>query len=250
MNLIGHRGAAAVAPENTLAGIRQGLQEGADGLEIDVRRSKDGRIVVIHDNDTGRTTGQPGRVAERTLAEIQSLDAGSWKGPAWAGEKVPTLESVLAAVPDGKRLLIEIKCEPEVLDELERLLAASGRRPDETALIAFDLSTIRQAKQRMPQHPAYWIQGTTPRWDALAGRPSGSVDELIETCHKSGLDGLSLAYQSEIARQHVQRLCKLGKTICVWTVNDAAAARRLLALGVETIVSDCPGRLRAELAGG
>jgi glycerophosphoryl diester phosphodiesterase len=250
MNLIGHRGAAAVAPENTLAGIRQGLQDGADGLEIDVRLSKDGRIVVIHDADTGRTTGQPGRVAEQTLAEVQQLDAGSWKGPAWAGEKIPTLESVLAAVPGGKRLLIEVKCGPEVLDELERLLAACGRRPDETAVISFDLPTVRQAKQRMPQHPAYWIQGTTPRWDPLAGHPRGSVDELIETCQESGLDGLSLAYQSEITPRHVERLHELGKTICVWTVNDAAAARRLLALGVETIVSDCPGWLRAELAGG
>jgi len=250
MNLIGHRGAAAVAPENTLAGIRQGLQDGADGLEIDVRLSKDGRIVVIHDADTGRTTGQPGRVAEQTLAEIQRLDAGSWKGSAWAGEKIPTLESVLAAVPVGKRLLIEVKCGPEVLGELERLLADCGRRPEETAVMAFDLATIRQAKQRMPQHPAWWIQGTTPRWDALAGRPSGSVEELIETCQQSGLDGLSLACQSEIARRHVDRLHELDKAICVWTVNDAVTARRLLALGVETIVSDCPGRLRAELAGG
>jgi glycerophosphoryl diester phosphodiesterase len=250
MHLIGHRGAAAVAPENTLAGIRQGLQDGADGLEIDVRLSKDGRIVVIHDADTGRTTGQPGRVAEQTLAELQRLDAGSWKGPAWAGEKIPTLESVLAAVPGGKRLLIEVKCGPEVLGELERLLAACGRRPEETAVISFDLPTIRQAKQRMPRHPAYWIQGTTPRWDALAGRPTGSVDELIETCQQSGLDGLSLAYQSEIARRHVDRLRELGGSICVWTVNDADAARRLLALGVETVVSDCPAWLRAELAGG
>ena len=247
MNLIGHRGAAAMAPENTLAGIRQGLQDGADGVEIDVRLSKDGRIVVIHDADTGRTTGQPGRVAEQTLAEIQRLDAGSWKGPTWAGEKIPTLDAVLAAVPGGKRLLIELKCDAEVLDELERLLGDCGRRPGETAVISFDLPTIRQAKQRMPQHPAYWIQGTTPRWDALAGRPTGSVDELIETCQQSGLDGLSLAYQSEIARRHVDRICKLGKTICVWTVNDVAAARRLLALGVEMIVSDCPGWLRAEL---
>ena len=84
----------------------------------------------------------------------------------------------------------------------------------------------------------------------VAGRPAGSVDELIETCQQSGLDGLSLARESEIARRHVDRLHELGKTICVWTVNDAAAARRLLALGVETIISDCPGRLRAELAGG
>ena len=176
MNLIGHRGAAAVAPENTLAGIRQGLQDGADGLEINVRLSKDGRIVVIHDAETDRTTGQPGRVAEQTLAEIQKLDAGSWKGPAWAGEKIPTLESVLAAVPGGKRLLIEVKCGPEVLGELERLLADCGRRPDETAVVSFDLPTICQAKRRMPRHPAWWIQGTTPRWDALpAGRPARST---------------------------------------------------------------------------
>lgn len=248
MEIIGHRGAADSAPENTLAAIRQGFHEGADAVEIDVHLTRDGRIVVIHDADTRRTTGHEGRIAEMTLAEIARLDAGRWKGRAWQGEKIPTLEAVLETVPAGKRLLIEVKCGPEVLDRLQKVVTGFGKRPEETAVISFSLPVVRQAKQRMPQYPVYWIQGTTPKRDAKSGVESGSVAELIETCREAGLEALDLAHNSRLEAEHVERLHALGKKLYVWTVNRADDVHRVARLGVDGITSDRPGWLRQELA--
>ena len=247
MEIIGHRGAAEAAPENTLAAVREGFREGADAVEIDIHRSRDGRIVVIHDGDTRRTTGHTGMVANMTWAEIERLDAGRWKGPAWEGQRIPSLEAVLEVLPPGKRLLIEVKCGPEVLEELARILKRAARKPEETVVMSFNLALVRQAKQRISRCPVYWIQGTTPRRNAETGAETGTVADLIETCRQGRLDGLNLAHDSRILPEHVERLYALGIRLGVWTVNQADAARRVAQLGVDSITSDRPGWLRAEL---
>lgn len=115
---IAHRGSSVEQPENTLAAVREGISDKADMIEIDVQRTKDGELVVIHDTSLARTTNVeevfPGRtsyqVGDFTYAEIQQLDAGSWKGAEFAGEKIPTLEQVTDAVRRGRSgLLIEVK---------------------------------------------------------------------------------------------------------------------------------------------
>src|SRR6056297_841327 len=92
-----HRGASAVAPENTLAAFTAALQAGADGIELDVHLTRDGVPVVMHDETVDRTTNGSGRIRDLSHAEIDDLDAGSWFGPRWRGEKIPTLEKVLVA---------------------------------------------------------------------------------------------------------------------------------------------------------
>ncbi len=109
MKIIAHRGASFDAPENTLAAIRLAWQQQADAVEIDVHLSRDRHLVAIHDFNTRKTTGRNRPVARQTLAQLRTLDAGQWKHPRWRGEKIPTLEEVLATVPPGKRLFIEIK---------------------------------------------------------------------------------------------------------------------------------------------
>src|SRR5207249_946557 len=139
-------GASHDAPENTLASFKLGWAQRADADELDIWLSKDDHIVVMHDGDTKRITGVNRKITDQTLAELRAQDAGTWKGPQWKGEKIPTLDEVLALIPAGKRLFIEIKCGPEVLLELERVLKESGRKPQQCAIIAFSFQVAQLAK--------------------------------------------------------------------------------------------------------
>ena len=103
--IFAHRGASAQAPENTLEAFSLAISMGADGLELDVHLSSDGELMVIHDAKVDRTTNGTGLIREKTLAEIKALDAGSWKGEQFAGEKVPTFEELLEGTEDQKLLL-------------------------------------------------------------------------------------------------------------------------------------------------
>jgi Glycerophosphoryl diester phosphodiesterase len=124
--IFAHRGASHDAPENTAEAIALGWEMGADGVEIDIRLTRDGRIVLMHDADTIRTTGVQGLVAGRTFADLRKLDAGSWKHPDFSGARVPALEEVLSAIPADKQAIIEIKCGSEILVPLRDILDASG----------------------------------------------------------------------------------------------------------------------------
>ena len=157
IEIIGHRGASHDAPENTLASFRLAWAQGADANELDLRLTRDGQIAVFHDATTRRIVGLDRPVAAQTLAELQALDAGSWKGAAWAGEQIPALAQVLATVPDDKRLYLEIKCGVEVLPVLERVFAEARKKPEQLVLIGFNLETMTATKKRLPAHDAYWV---------------------------------------------------------------------------------------------
>ena len=113
--IIGHRGASYDAPENTLASVKLAFEQGADASEIDIYLTKDNRIIALHDKTTKKTTGKDWKPGDRTLAELASLDAGSWKDKKYAGERIPTLEALLDTIPEGRKLVIEIKSDPEIL---------------------------------------------------------------------------------------------------------------------------------------
>src|SRR6266704_983821 len=115
MQIIAHRGASYDAPENTLPAIKLAWEQGADAVEIDVHLSRDGRIAVIHDESTRKTGGVNKKVCDQAWSELQKLDVGCWKDRNWAGTCIPSLEEVLATVPQGKRLFIEVKCGEEFI---------------------------------------------------------------------------------------------------------------------------------------
>jgi len=248
VEMIAHRGASHLAPENTLAAVKLAWQRGADAVEFDVWLTHDGRIVALHDETTERTTDKEWNVAEKTFSQLRTLDAGSWKGRSWAGEKIPSLEELLATVPDGKRVFIEVKDKARLVPELERVLKASGKRPEQTVVISFDFAAVRAAKKRMPELSVYWIQGTSPRRDKRTGRLSASPAELIRTCHAAGLDGLDLKYDSRLTKEIVAEMRRLELELYVWTVNSPEDARRMVALGVDGITTDRPGWLRKQLS--
>ena len=205
--IIAHRGASYSAPENTLPAVLLGWESGADAVEIDIHRTLDGRIVAIHDKDTTRVTGREGLVAQMSLAQLQLLDAGAWKGPQWSGTRIPTLGQVLGTVPPGRTLVIEIKCPIGVLPELKRVLDASGKR-DQAIIIAFDFETIAEAKRRMPDLRSYWLygfSGTEAARYEIAGPES-----LLERIGEAGLDGLDVRHDGPWVEGLSRSLAALG----------------------------------------
>lgn len=248
VEIIGHRGASYLAPENTLAAVRLAFELGADAAEIDIYLSSDGRIVALHDETTERTTNRDWVVAEHTLAELRTLDAGSWKHAKYANERLPTLAEMLAVVPDGKRIFIEIKCGAEILPELRRVLLATDKRPRETVLIDFNFETIVAAKRLMPDRPAYWLHGTSPKRDKRTGRLGDPPRKLAERCRRAGLDGLNIAHDSRLDRALLDFVHDSEMKLYVWTVNSPGDARRLIQLGIDGVTTDRPGWLREQLA--
>lgn len=242
--IVAHRGASHDAPENTLPSVRLGFGQGADAVEVDVFATADGRIVAIHDTDTQRVAGRKLDVAKSTLADLRELDVGSWKGERWVGTVIPTLEEVLEAVPEGRRLFVEVKCAKSALPNLEQVIERSGKR-ERVVLISFSLPLIEHAKRMMRDLPAYWVYGFSLRERARWGNPT--MHGLIRKAEKAGLDGLDLDGEGPISRAFADKLRAKGMDLYVWTVNDPKRAKELLAMGVTGITTDRPGYLRQQL---
>ena len=243
--IIAHRGASADAPENTLAAIQLAWQQGAYAAEIDVMLTADGKLVAIHDETTLRTGGVDWAVKDRTLAELKTLDVGSWKSPQFAGERIPTLAEMLDIIPPGKRLFIEVKCETEAIPELVRVLSAVKTAREQTVLISLDFDTIVAVKLALPERSASWVTEQFASDSPL--RPATS--ELIQRALAAGLDGLDINDLVERPSGDIAVIRQAGLRTCIWTVNSIDRARWLRAEGMESITTDVPAKLLAGLTG-
>ncbi|HEY2883071.1 MAG TPA: glycerophosphodiester phosphodiesterase [Pirellulales bacterium] len=246
MQIIAHRGSSLLAPENTLAAAKLAWQEGADALEGDFRLTADGQIVCLHDATLKRTAGIDRQVSQCTLTELQQYDVGNWKSQQYAGERVPTLNQLLATVPAGKQVYVEIKCGTEIIEPLARTIAACGLAASQIIPISLDLAVITAIKLAIPQCPAYWVvefkRTSSGQWQPTA-------DEILQSAVKANLDGLDLMATGPINAEFVQRIRAAKIGLCVWTVDDPALARRLLDFGITGITTNRPGWLRKELCG-
>lgn len=245
--IIGHRGASREAPENTLESFRLAWEQGADGIEADFRLTADDRIVCMHDETSGRTTGVDLKIADTPLKELRRLDAGLWKGTAWSGAMIPALDEVLAAIPHGSWFFIEIKSGPEIIAPLERALRASKLSPERIRLLSFSASLITELKQRLPDWRTCWLCDYRHNLINNVWRPSR--ENVLDTLHRSGADGLASAHRAILDRGLVDTLKELGKETHVWTVDRLSAAQQLRKLGVDSIMTNRPGWLRHRLAG-
>ncbi len=246
MEIIAHRGASALAPENTLAAIRLAWSQDADAVEVDLRLTRDGHIVAVHDRTVRRTTGKSWIVAKRKLAQLKTLDAGRWKGIAWVSERIPTLADVLATAPEDKRLFLEIKCGRKIVPALASALAAAGRPPEQIPVISFNFAALVRLKAKMPEVPAYWVRAW-PRLDRKPGQRLRRLETWLEKCCRAGLEGLDLGQPKRLDGKMVERIHRRGLKVYVWTVNRPEDARELAAMGVDGITTDHPGWLRGQL---
>lgn len=239
--VIGHRGAAARAPENTLAGIRKAHELGAAWVELDVMLSRDGVPVLIHDETLGRTTNGRGRVCDRDAAELGALDAGGWFAPEFAREPVPTLRAAVALLLElGLGANVEIK--PSAGHEaatgevaaaiLARLWPAGGPG---LLLSSFARAALAAAARTAPGIPRGLLAGRLP------GDWAAAMAELgCTTLHlsRAWLNGAQLGL-----------LRTSGVPVLAYTVNRVARARELLDLGAAAVFTDVPDTLLTGIGG-
>lgn len=268
IEIIAHRGAGQgfvqpdAPPENTLPALQWAWSRDVDACEIDARVTADGRLIVAHDETTNRTTDRRGwRIGERTLEELQRLDAGSWKGPEWRGTQMPTLEEAIDTIPDCRRLLVELKAGPRSIPELGRIVAAAGKRPEQIAIISFCVETAREAKRALPDHASYLVvafdgNSGPGRWsviheegDALhtVVKPADGpgLDALIALMAAAGLDGIDTSFAQPGGL--MRRIRSAGLASAVWTVNDPELAIEMVSLGITSITTDTPLAIRDAL---
>lgn len=244
--IIAHRGASGDAPENTRSSVRLAWEQGADAVEVDVHVTRDGQIVVIHDETLQRTTGDARAVRDTDWADLQPLDCGSWKNAKWAGERLALLDDVLALVPADKRIYVEIKApQRAAMAGFESLMARQRGRLPQMSIIGFSLPLVRTFKQRFPEVPSYWVI------EFLRATPESPWDpdpfRCIEIAKELGLDGIDVSACEAVDRRFVDAVHAAGLRCVVWTVDRVDVARRLIDAGVDGITTNWPGRLRGEL---
>jgi glycerophosphoryl diester phosphodiesterase len=247
VELISHRGESADAPENTVAAVQLAWDRGVPAAEIDVHLTRDDRLIVIHDANTRRTTGVSRVVKESDLADFTGLDAGLWKGARWRNERLPTLEQVLATVPEGSKLYIEVKVGAEAIPALERAIQLHARRVEDLVIISFQADAIAEAKRRLPEIPAYYLASF--KRDSTTGQWSPTIDDLIRTAKETRADGLDLSWNGPVDAEFVRKVKAEGLGMYVWTVDDPEVARRLIAAGVDGITTNRAAALGRELGG-
>ncbi len=235
VEVIAHRGYSALAPENTVAAFHLAWKKGADSCELDLYLTADQEIAVLHDANTQRTTGVAKLVKESTLAELQALDAGSWKSPDFTGEPIPSLAQALATLPEGPhRFFLEIKDkDPALVPVLARKLETWKPRARQLCVIAFDRTVARETKRALPWLPVYRLSAPA------------DLAALIQDAQADGLDGLDLSLQWPWSPAMVEQIRQAGLGVYVWTVNQPADVQRLAALGIDGITTDDPVMARA-----
>jgi glycerophosphoryl diester phosphodiesterase len=243
IEIVAHRGFSARAPENTLAAFELSWKSQIDTCELDVHLSSDGEAIVIHDKDTFRTTGVRKDVARSTAAELCKLDAGSWKGSEWKQEKIPTLTQALATLPAGKqRFFIEIKCGPEIVPALQKILEPMRARASQLAIIAFKREAAAAAKKALPWIPVYRLaSGKTKE------KKPADLTQLIADTKSDGLDGLDLGADWPWTEAMVKQVRDAGLDVYVWTINKPADVQRYKKLKVDGITTDDPLMVREAL---
>jgi glycerophosphoryl diester phosphodiesterase len=244
--ILGHRGASAVAPENTLAAFSRAIRDGADGIEFDVRLSRDGAPVVIHDATLKRTGLIDRLVRELTAAELQEMDVGSWFDahrqitfPSFAGEKLPTLAQVFAFFKINTGLLyIEMKCDaeegPALAAEVVKL-SREFRMADRVVVESFDLSAIAEVKR---------IDAgirTAALFEPKLSRPISTVRRLkmVDTARELGADEIAL-HHTLAGPRVIEKAKRAGMEVVVWTVDDPEWVVRARELGVKALIANNP----------
>jgi len=222
--VIAHRGAAGKAPENTLASIRLAIKDGADWIEIDVQESMDGEVVVIHDSDFMKLAGLNLKVWDSTLKDLEEIDIGSWFGPEFSAERVPTLARVLEETRGQVRVLIELKYygHDQQLEELVVDIVEKAGMVNDVAIMSLKYDGIKKFHALRPD----WVVGL------LSSIAIGNLYDL-------NVD--FLAVNMGMAAPGFIRSAKLAdKQVYVWTVNDLVSMSRIMSLGVDGIITDEP----------
>jgi glycerophosphoryl diester phosphodiesterase len=222
--VIAHRGASADAPENTLAAMELAITEGADWVELDVQETRDGEVVVIHDSDLKKIGGSGLKVFESSLAELQSVDIGSWKDPSFSGQRIPTLQQVLELCKDRIKILIELKYygqEERLEERVAKLVEAAGMQ-NQIVVMSLSYPGIQKMKSIRPD----WKVGL------LASVAIGDITRL-----EADFFAINATFAN---RAFIKRVHKQNQKVLVWTVNDPISMSAMMSKGADGIITDKP----------
>lgn len=245
--IVAHRGASHDAPENTLAAFNLAWEQGADGVEGDFYLTSDGQIICCHDKDTERTAGVKHVIKDTTFDQLRSLEVGSWKDEKFRGERMPTLEEVIATVPNGKMFVIELKVGPEIVEPLVATLKKSSLNLEQIVIISFNEKTIAECERVWPELRCHWLVGYKDEETKGVFKPTReTVQQTLEAVDCDGLG--SQANVDHVDAKFLKQLCAAGHCeFHVWTVDDADVARFYQKQGAWSITTNRPGWLREQL---
>lgn len=234
MRILGHRGASAEAPENTLPAFRLALAQGADGVELDARLCASGEVVVFHDETLQRLTGRPGRVAKTPWSTLRTLQVSSPSGQA----PIPLLSEVLEALPRTAWVNVELKADSGWLGlaaRVARLLVDGGHQSHVVVSSFHPLCLLVLAARAPSLRRGYLLEAGRPAW--LESGPLALW---------AGRDAVHPA-DAELTLERLQRWHAWGREVAVWTVDEPARARTLAGWGVDSLITNRPGVLRSAL---
>lgn len=236
LSYIAHRGASHLAPENTLASIQLAWDLNSDGAECDIMLSKDNKIVVFHDQTGQRLLDKDLKISETPYAEIKNIPIKLKETnlKKYEGSTIPQLKDLLKTVPEGRLLVIEIKCGKEIIPFLEKTIKKYWKSGN-IAFIAFDYETIIETKKIFPDFPCYYLSSN-------AEELNNRFDEIA----RSNLEGVNLNHKI-IDKTLVNRFHAVHKEVWCWTVNLPEDALRMQECGVKYITTDRPAWLKKEL---
>lgn len=270
IQVIAHRGASAYAPENTMAAFRLAHEMGADWFELDCTLTKDGEVLVIHDDTVDRTTPAEGHVWDMELAELQTLDAGSWKDARFAAERLPTLDETLDFAKGRLGVYIEVKGSDDDRELESKILALAENHPTLTPDLTKKMMTLIEESgsrnlalsrrvielvRERGMSGEVVVQSFSPivcavvrveapelRVEFLSGTKAddyAAFEQKLRWAYLLGVDGFNTNVEA-VTPGRLALLHGSGKTVAVWTVNSKPEWRRLAGWGVDALITDRP----------
>jgi glycerophosphoryl diester phosphodiesterase len=233
MMIIAHRGASSYAPENTFAAFDLALEMGAKHIELDAHCSSDGHVVVIHDDDLDRTTNGAGPVAHRSLAELRALDAGSWFSPAFASEKIPALNAVLARYKGKLHIHAEIKGVSLNLSQRVANLIRQHGLQEQATITSFQKDRLEEMRAYAPELPTGWLV-------------TGVSDTIIAQARALGLNQICPPGEL-VTPELVRQIHDAGFSARAWGVGTEALMKRVIEAGADGMTVNFPDKAIAHL---
>ena len=231
VQVVAHRGNNRYAPENTLVSYEQALAAQAPIVEMDLHRSKDGVIVLLHDDTLERTTNGSGHVKDMTVAELKTLDAGLWKAPEYAGETIPTLQEIAELCKGRTIMMLDLK-DPVRGDEIAAVLASTGIAEDQIIVAPWKADQAPDIKPYLPDAPMVLLHSKPP--SAYTGD-----DAFFEDMKAMGFSGFSLKWM-HLPKTFVDAAHRHGMKVHTWTINDPEDISGAILMGIDGIITDVP----------
>lgn len=245
--IIAHRGASGQAPENTLSAFEKAIEIGVDMVELDVHLTKDGKVVVIHDEKLDRTTNMTGEIKEMTWDEMKDADAGSWYGEQFKGEKLPTLDDALKQINGRTKVLIEIKnggdYYPGIEEKTWEVIQANNAQ-SWCIIQSFSQFAVEHFTELNTGLPVYkLVVGNLPL-GAFHGDTKLRFGSIMKYTDFKGVN----PNRKFVRKRIIKKLHARGQEIFVWTVNQEEDMKKLVEMGVDGIITNYPDRLRRVLS--